>query len=196
MTAARPRGRPRSFDRDRALDVAMHEFWMRGFDAVSVADLTATMGITPPSLYAAFGDKKTLFREVVERYQRTYGAFFANALAAEPTARDGVHRALREAAAEYTSPAHPPGCLVIGAAVNTTAESADIAELLRHLRAANEDALRRRIEADGGPPRLALLIGVVLQGMSQHARDGATTGDLLEVADAAMIAWPAPPDGR
>ena len=56
MTASRPRGRPRSFDRDQALDVAMYEFWRRGFDAVSVAELTASMGITPPSLYAAFGD--------------------------------------------------------------------------------------------------------------------------------------------
>jgi AcrR family transcriptional regulator len=193
MTVTRPRGRPRSFDRERALDVAMREFWRRGFDAVSIGELTTAMGITPPSLYAAFGDKKTLFREVLDLYQRTYGAFFARALEAEPSVRDGVRRALREAALEYTNPEHPPGCLVIGAAVNCTAESADIAEALRRQRAANAEALRHRIAAEGGPVRLALLVGVVLEGMSQHARDGATTEELLEVAEAAMIAWPRDP---
>jgi AcrR family transcriptional regulator len=191
MPAARPRGRPRTFDRDEALRVAMHEFWKRGFDAVSVAELTEAMGITPPSLYAAFGDKKSLFREVVALYQATHGAFFGRALEAETSVRDGVRRALREAAVEYTNPEHPPGCLVIGAAVNCTADSADIAELLRGQRAANGVSLRRRIEAEAGPARLALLIGAVLQGMSQHARDGATTEELLEVAEATMLAWPA-----
>src|SRR5689334_22879157 len=102
MTVVRPRGRPRSFDRERALDVALRAFWQRGFDAVSVADLTVAMGITPPSLYAAFGDKKALFREVVDRYQETYGAFFGRALDAEPSVRDGLRAALRAAAIAYT----------------------------------------------------------------------------------------------
>jgi TetR/AcrR family transcriptional regulator, copper-responsive repressor len=196
----RRRGRPRAFDRDQALLTALHKFWQRGFEPVSVAELTAAMGITPPSLYAAFGDKKTLFREVVERYQQTHGAFFATALAAEESVRDGVARALRAAAVEYTRPEHPPGCLVISAAVNCTAASADITELLRAQRTANITALRERIEADvadGRLPagtdagRLAVLVGVILQGMSQHARDGAGTDELLAVAEAAMLAWPA-----
>ncbi|MDW5330638.1 TetR/AcrR family transcriptional regulator [Plantactinospora sp. KLBMP9567] len=196
----RRRGRPRAFDRDQALLTALHKFWQRGFEPVSVAELTAAMGITPPSLYTAFGDKKTLFREVVERYQQTHGAFFATALAAEESVRDGVARALRAAAVEYTRPEHPPGCLVISAAVNCTAASADITELLRAQRTANITALRKRIEADvadGRLPagtdagRLAVLVGVILQGMSQHARDGAGTDELLAVAEAAMLAWPA-----
>ncbi|MEO3928409.1 TetR/AcrR family transcriptional regulator [Micromonosporaceae bacterium B7E4] len=195
----RRRGRPRAFDRDQALLTALHKFWQRGFEPVSVAELTAAMGITPPSLYAAFGDKKTLFREVVERYQQTHGAFFATALAAEESVRDGVARALRAAAVEYTRPEHPPGCLVISAAVNCTAASADITELLRAQRAANLTALRKRIEADVAHGRLpagtdadhlAVLVGVILQGMSQHARDGAGTDELLAVAEAAMLAWP------
>jgi AcrR family transcriptional regulator len=201
MTDDRPhrRGRPRSFDRDQALLTAMHEFWQRGFEPVSVAELTAAMGITPPSLYAAFGDKKTLFREVVERYQQTHGTFFATALAAEESVRDGVARALRAAAMEYTRPEHPPGCLILNAAVNCTPASADITELLRAQRAANITALRERIEADvtdGRLPadtdasRLAVLVGVILQGMSQHARDGADTNELLAVAEATMLAWP------
>ncbi|SDT27013.1 TetR/AcrR family transcriptional regulator [Actinoplanes derwentensis] len=195
----RRRGRPRAFDRDWALAVAMREFWQRGFEPVSVAELTAAIGITPPSLYAAFGDKKTLFREVVDRYQRTHGAFFAAALDAEPSARAGVARALRAAAVEYTSPGRPAGCLVISAAVNCTTGSADIVTLLREQRAANTTALRDRIEADvsaGTLPAgtdsagLAALTGAVLQGMSQQARDGMNTTELLAVADAAMRAWP------
>jgi TetR/AcrR family transcriptional regulator, copper-responsive repressor len=190
MTISRPRGRPRSFDRDKALDVAMRAFWRSGYDTVSIAELTSAIGITPPSLYAAFGDKATLFREVVARYQATYGAFFGRALAREPTVREGVHRALREAAMEYTNPEHPPGCLVFAAAVNYTTESADIAAMLREQRAANAESLRRRIESEGGPSRLAVLVAVVLEGMSQHARDGATTDQLLDVAEATMLAWP------
>ena len=72
---SRPRGRPRAFDRDDALDRAMHLFWRRGYEATSVSDLTESMGITPPSLYAAFGDKKRLFLEAVDRYQAGPGSF-------------------------------------------------------------------------------------------------------------------------
>lgn len=199
IASPRPRGRPRAFDRDRALDVAMRAFWQRGFEPVSVAELTEAMGIAPPSLYAAFGDKKSLFREVVARYQETHGGFFAEALAAAPSVRDGVANALRAAAVEYTRTDQPRGCLVLSAAVNCSAASAEIADLLRAQRAGNVTTLREQIEADIAAGRLpvdtaaahlAQLVGVILQGMSQHARDGASTSDLLAIADAAMLAWP------
>ena len=73
--ASRPRGRPRAFDRDAALDRAMHLFWRKGYESTSVSDLTEAMGIAPPSLYAAFGDKKRLFLEAVDRYQAGPGSF-------------------------------------------------------------------------------------------------------------------------
>jgi len=178
----------------------MRAFWERGFDAVSIADLTAALTIGPPSLYAAFGDKKTLFREVVDRYAGTHGAFSDRAMAEEPTAERAVRRLLTEAAVEYTRPGRPRGCLVISAAVNCSPESADVQDLLRQRRNANVAQLERLVRRDiraGRLPRgtgargLAVFVAATLQGMSQQARDGASTADLRAVADAAMRAWPA-----
>ncbi|HEV7753516.1 MAG TPA: TetR/AcrR family transcriptional regulator, partial [Baekduia sp.] len=70
-----PKGRPRSFDRDAALQSALLVFWEHGYDATPVTLLTEAMGIGAPSLYAAFGDKRTLFEAALDRYLHTYGAF-------------------------------------------------------------------------------------------------------------------------
>lgn len=193
------RGRPRGFDRAKALEAATQAFWQHGFEATSIADLTRAMGIGAPSLYAAFGDKKSLFREVVASYQRTHGAFASVALDSEPNAYAGVTRMLKLAASAYTDSAHPRGCLVISAAINCT--SADIEALLRTERNANVADLERRIRADISastlPPgtdarALAVFTAATIQGMSHQARDGATREDLEKVAATAMLAWPRP----
>ncbi|WP_371617853.1 TetR/AcrR family transcriptional regulator [Streptomyces sp. NBC_00454] len=191
------RGRPRSFDRDAALDKAMFAFWENGYEATSISDLTAALGIGAPSLYAAFGDKRKLFDEVVVVYGGRYGDFAAVALAEEPTARAALGRILHEAAEVYTDPAHPPGCMVISAAVNTT--SKEVAQALRERREANLVMFETRIRADmatGALPEatdaraLARYAGAVLQGMSQQSRDGAGRRELEAVAELAMLAWP------
>lgn len=173
-------------------------FWEHGYETTSVSDLTRVMGISAPSLYAAFGDKKTLFEEVVEAYARSYGAYGDQALAEEVTARDAVGRMLREAAHVFTEPGHPRGCLMISAAINCS--TPEVEGALRDHRNANlatiEDRIRRDVESGGLPagtdPRaLARFSGAVLQGMSQQARDGATAEELTAVAEAAMRAWPA-----
>ncbi|MFG3494930.1 TetR/AcrR family transcriptional regulator [Streptomyces sp. NPDC047928] len=195
--ATRQRGRPRSFDREAALESATAAFWEHGYETTSVADLTRAMGIGAPSMYAAFGDKRALFEEVVSRYVETYGAFSRRALDEEPTAREGVARMLREAAGEYTDPAHPRGCLVISAALNCA--TPDVVASLRDRRNATLAVIEARVAADaaagllpaGADTRaLARFAGAVLQGMSQQARDGATREELEAVADAAMRAWP------
>ncbi|MFG2880094.1 TetR/AcrR family transcriptional regulator [Streptomyces sp. NPDC048337] len=192
------RGRPRSFDRDAALHKAMFAFWERGYEATSISDLTTSLGISAPSLYAAFGDKRKLFDEVVVVYGGRYADFAAVALAEEPTARAAVGRILHEAAEVYTDPGHPPGCMVISAAINTTSE--EVAEALRERRNANLTLFESRIRADmatGVLPAdtdaraLARYAGAVLQGMSQQSRDGATREELEAVASRALLAWPA-----
>ncbi|MFH8443717.1 TetR/AcrR family transcriptional regulator [Streptomyces sp. NPDC018026] len=195
--AARTRGRPRSFDRATALEAALLAFWEHGYEATSVSDLTRAMDIGTPSLYAAFGDKRSLFEEVVQEYGVRYGSFGERALAEEPTARAGIARMLREAAAEYTAPGRPHGCLVIHAAANCS--TAEVEESLRQRRNANIAAIETRIGADVDegvlPPdtdaaALARYTGAMIQGMSQQARDGASRADLEALAEIALAVWP------
>lgn len=195
--ASKPRGRPRSFDRETALEKAVMAFWEHGYEATSVSDLTRVMGIGAPSLYAAFGDKRALFEEVVTEYGVRYGSFGDRALAEESTARAAVERMLREAAAEYTAPGRPHGCLVIHAATNCT--SPEVEESLRERRNANIAAFENRIRAgiaSGELPAgtdaaaLARHTGAIIQGMSQQARDGASREELEALAEIAMAIWP------
>ncbi|MEV0936774.1 TetR/AcrR family transcriptional regulator [Streptomyces phaeochromogenes] len=195
--ASKPRGRPRSFDRETALEKAILAFWEHGYEATSVSDLTQVMGIGAPSLYAAFGDKRSLFDEVVREYGERYGSFGDRAFAEEPTARAGVERMLREAAAEYTEPGRPHGCLIVHAATNCT--TSEVEESLRERRNANIAAIESRIRsgvaagelpADVDAAALARHTGAMIQGMSQQARDGATKEELEALAELAMRIWP------
>jgi AcrR family transcriptional regulator len=198
--ATHRRGRPREFDRQAVLQVILRQFWEHGYEMTSFPKLTQVTGIGAPSLYAAFGDKESLFEEVVQTYGRTYGDFSNRALAKESTARQAIARMLYEAAAEYTDPSHPPGCLVITAATNVSAKTAGIAERLRGHRNQTVRDVQAKIQADIDAGRLAAdtqaavlgrFFATVLQGMSQQACDGATRAELEAIADTALAAWPA-----
>jgi AcrR family transcriptional regulator len=201
----RPRGRPLSFDRCRALDAAMRVFWERGYEAASIADLTAAMGITPPSLYTAFGDKEHLFYEAIEAYLQGPGAFGARALAEEPTARAAVQRLLEEAAVEMTQDCQPHGCMIALAATNGSVSAERVQTLVAEQRAVAIRGIAERIQRgidEGDLPKgtdaaaLATFCGTVYQGMSIQARDGAPREQLLLSVRMAMRAWPEPPARR
>jgi AcrR family transcriptional regulator len=189
--------RPSSFDRDTALACALEAFWQHGYDQTSISDLTEAMGINPPSLYAAFGDKQTLFDEVVERYQSDPTNFIAAALA-EPTAPAAAARLLHDAADQYTRGDRPHGCMVLS--------EPKLAEHRATSLQAVVDRLRRGVH-DGDLPRgtdvdaLGRFLQSVLAGMSAAARDGATAAELHTTADLALRALalpspePAPPPG-
>jgi TetR/AcrR family transcriptional regulator, copper-responsive repressor len=193
------RGRPRAFDRDDALEKAMLLFWKRGYDATSVADLASGLGINPPSLYAAFGDKRSLFLEAVERYADRYGSFLPKALQEGATAYQAIERMLHDAAEMYSLPDCPRGCMVISAATNCTPASAGIADDLRARRVASHGAILARLKkglGDGDLPdtadvgALADFYAATLYGLSALARDGASREALEGIAAQAMLIWP------
>ena len=195
----KPRGRPLSFDRDAALETAMHVFWERGYEAASISDLTSAMGITPPSLYTAFGDKEQLFLEAIERYALGYGSAGARALDEEPTARGAIERWLLEAANELTQPCHPKGCMVVMAATNCSAAAERVQDALLLRRTEAIAIVGRRIQGgiDGGElpadtdaKDLANFYATIYQGMSMQAKDGATHESLLATVRTAMRSWP------
>ncbi|MFD9728631.1 TetR/AcrR family transcriptional regulator [Streptomyces sp. NPDC059072] len=202
MTETPKRGRPRTFDRATALAAATRLFWERGYEGVSIGELTEAMGIRSGSLYAAFGDKKSLFEEVVDAYGRSpVGAFAEVALREEPTAYGAFARILREAAVIYPDPSHPAGCLAVSAATNVTSQDAEVGAFLRDLRGRNVDGFEARLReaqragelpAEAAPRALADYFATVLQGLSQRAQDGATATQLTAAVELALTAWPAP----
>ncbi|RAI00080.1 TetR family transcriptional regulator [Acuticoccus sediminis] len=189
--AARPRGRPRAFDRDEALAKAAETFWALGYEGASIADLTTAMGITPQSLYAAFFSKADLYREALGWYQANIGAAAGCALDEEPDAVAALSRVLRDSAAEFARPGRPRGCMVSTAVLTCAVENASVAHHVSDLRGMTLDAIRTRIErgleegqlrADVDPAPLARFVGAMIQGMSVQARDGAGEDALLALA--------------
>lgn len=191
-------GRPLSFDRDAALGSAMHLFWRHGYEATSIADLTSAMGITPPSLYAAFGDKRRLFLEAVQRYLGGLDAI-EQKIAVAPTAHDAARDLLVAAALGDTRDDAPPGCLLASSLVSSSTEADAVRESLAAIRRNIEAALRARIEREireGILPSgsdaeiLAGHVFAVIQGMSTLAKDGASRTKLLGIVDRVMASWP------
>ena len=196
-TPRRPRGRPRSFDRDAALDAAMEVFWNKGFEAASLADLTAAMGINPPSLYAAFGDKEGLFLEAVSRYESRRDEHCP--YCEEPTARGSVEKLLTDMAVQFTSSANPRGCLMVLASTTSNASSETLQKAIAARRAEARARMKARMDRgvkDGELPpdtdvnALTNFYMAVLAGMSLQARDGASRKAMLATVETAMRAWP------
>ena len=199
----RARGRPRSFDRDQALDRAMDVFWSKGFEAASLADLTKAMGINPPSLYAAFGDKEGLFIEAVERYYVQVRDHCAES--GDAPSRAGMHRMLADLAKVFTDTGHPRGCLAVMAMTTSAASSPRMQAFLAEQRMAWKARMRARLQQaqDAGelPPgtdvtALTNFYSAVISGMSLQARDGASRKALLAMVETAMRAWPEPTKAR
>jgi AcrR family transcriptional regulator len=191
-------GRPREFDTEKALDLAMELFWRKGYEGTSLSDLTSTLGITRPSLYAAFGNKEALFRIVLDRYEARAGRYRSDALEA-PTARAVAQRLLQGAADLHGDKSNPAGCLGVQGALACGDEAEPIRRELIARRTAGEDAIRRRLKrakaegdlpADSDPADLARYLSVVIYGMTIQAAGGASRKELRGVADLALRQWP------
>jgi AcrR family transcriptional regulator len=195
---AMPRGRPREFDIDNALDAALGVFWRKGYEGASLPDLTEAMGINRPSLYAAFGSKEELFRRVIARYVQGPAACVRKALE-EPTARAVAERLLNASIEVVTDPRKPHGCLLVQGALACGAAAESIRRELAVQRQGTEIAVRQRFEraqaegdlpADADPAALARFIITVMRGVAVQAAGGATRQDLRRVAELALNVWP------
>ena len=191
-------GRPRSFDLDRALDRALHVFWQKGYEGTSLTDLTKAVGVNRPSLYAAFGDKKALFRKALDRYLNGPAAYTQEALK-EPTARAVVERLLQGASDLNAAPRNPGGCLMVQGALACGDAGDSIRQELAASRASGEAALRRRFEraksegdlpANVSPADLARYIATIIYGIAVQAAGGASRSELQRVVEMAMRTLP------
>src|SRR5215213_3700652 len=124
------RGRPREFCVDHALAQALRVFWSKGYEAASLTDLTEAMGITRPSLYAAFGNKESLFRKALDLYEREKLDYVGKALA-QPTARQVAETMLRGAVENVSSCDEPHGCLGVIAQVACGEEAKSIRDAVQ-----------------------------------------------------------------
>ena len=194
----RKTGRPLSFDRQAALQQAMLTFWRHGYETTSISDLTAAMGVTAPSLYTAFGDKKRLFLEAMRLYAGAPEDLQAS-LDSAPTARDAAVAMLTAAAHAFTGAQTPRGCLLASATASGSRDAVDVQEAVAEVRRDIVARLTGRIERDiatGILPEttsataLAMLVVALIQGMSVLARDGIDRAILLEMAGQAMHCWP------
>ena len=193
-----PKGRPREFDADVALAAALRVFWQRGYEGASMAELTAEMGLTKPSLYGAFGNKEALFKKALDLYERDKLAYVGAALEA-PTARGVAEHLLRGALEMQTTGSDPKGCLgvISSTACGSEAEcirdevvarraSSDAALLLRFERAKAEGDFPDHIEAAG----LVSYLSAVIQGLCLQAGTGASTEALESLVTTTLGLWP------
>lgn len=110
---SRSRGRPRRFDPDAAVATAQQLFHARGYDAVSVADITDALGINPPSFYAAFGSKVGLYQRVLNHWTGTAAIPLADILRPDVPVAAALAAMLEDAARRYASDPAAGGCLVL-----------------------------------------------------------------------------------
>lgn len=193
-----PGGRPRSFDTERALDQALKVFWRKGYEGASLPDLTRAMGINRPSLYAAFGNKETLFRKAIDRYIALNNERMQASLA-EPTSLAVVEHFLRGNIDLVTDCDNPRGCFLVQGVL----ACGDGADALRcevaKRRAALESVLEERfasaknsgdLPADVDPADLARFVATLSNGLAVQASGGVGREELHRVVDMALAAWP------
>jgi AcrR family transcriptional regulator len=192
-------GRPREFDLDTALEAAMLVFWRKGYEGASMSDLTTSLGITKPSLYAAFGNKEQLFRAVLDRYDKQTAHFLSGSIRAA-TAREVAVGLLRGAAEFHANPANPPGCLMVQGALVGSDSAGSARRETRDRRDRLREAIQERLEGalreddlpqGADPAALARYLVAVMRGMAVEAAGGADATELNEIVDVALTAWPA-----
>lgn len=194
-----PKGRPREFCVDQALAAALKVFWSKGYEGASLSDLTEAMGITRPSLYAAFGNKESLFCKALDLYQREKLSYIDQALDA-PTARGVAENLLRGALQMQTAECgDPKGCMGVINSVACGVEAASIREEVLKRGAFARQAIVDRFEQarlEGELPEgmdaegLVSFLLALLQGISLQGGSGASREALEQLVETSLQVWP------
>jgi AcrR family transcriptional regulator len=197
--STRGRGRPRSFDREEALCAAVRVFRDRGYEGTSMTDLQEALGgLSPPSIYAAFGSKEELFKEAVALYTSQMRARVARALKSAPSTKAAIEAMLRSAVVGTTEPGEPRGCLLVQGALTCSPSSTEVQQFLHEHRLETQRMLTKRLNtgvAAGDVPggtdiaAVASFYTTLIHGISVQARDGASRASLMAAVDCAMTAW-------
>lgn len=192
------KGRPREFCVDAALAAALRVFWTKGYDGTSLTDLTEAMGITRPSLYAAFGNKEALFGKALDLYEQEKLAYTRAALD-QPTARGVAEFFLRGGLANLSRTDEPDGCMGVISAVACGAEAESIKAAVVARRVSSHAALVDRFErakAAGDLPAhvdvggLTSFLFAIMQGMAVQAGSGASKDELDRLVETSLAIWP------
>ncbi len=199
-------GRPRQFDRDTALTRAMHLFWQNGFDATSLSQLKAELGISAPSFYAAFGSKETLFRETVALYLKSHGSVMDCLWDTTLPPRAAVELALRGSARMQSESGHPSGCMVaLGVTSAGAPDSAAVTAELTAARARNRAGIlaciqrgvaQQELDPATDVSALASVFESFLLGLSTLARDGATQEAMDRAVSQVLLLWRQPEENQ
>ncbi len=196
-------GRPRTFDRDKAVEEAMNIFWQNGYESTSLTQLKAGIGngISAPSFYAAFGSKEALFQECMQLYLSTYAQVTESLWDANLPPREAIETALRSSAKMQCERGHPKGCMVgLGVMSAPSEEHADVTAPLTRSRARTRagiiSCVQRGIDsgelrADTDARALATVFDAFLLGLSTLARDGIRYAVMDASITQAMSVWDA-----
>jgi len=177
----RGRGRPRRFDPEQGVAAAQQLFHARGYDAVTVSDITDALGINPPSFYAAFGSKAALYGRVLDRWSATGAIPIMDILRPDRPVSEALIDLLEEAARRYGSDPEALGCLVLE---GTRCNAAEAREAACELNRAAEDVIRDFIAAryKDDADRLTNYVSTTMSGLSAKARNGHSLEQLLTTA--------------
>lgn len=192
QNTAKPRGRPRSFDETDALEKATLVFRSKGYDGVTIDDLVNAMRVGRPSLYAVFGDKRTIFLRALRAYAAAKGARAAKALLAPPALRDSLLGFLTHAVESATEVGAAPGCLI--ECVAPLVDDAEVRQFLKDAAAGAMALVERRfydgisageIPADFPVTARASQVIDLSRGLTMRAQMGMPRATLLKDAEEA-----------
>ncbi|WP_426449259.1 TetR/AcrR family transcriptional regulator [Siccibacter colletis] len=172
-------GRPRKFDAGQAIVIAQSLFHSRGYDEVSVADLTSALGINPPSFYAAFGSKLGLYTRVLDRYAEHGAIPFSELLRDDRSVAASLIAVLEEAARRYAADPAASGCMVLEGTHCNDPQAREAACSFQHAaELAIQHFIARRHPQDA--VRVTDFMGTLMAGLSARARAGQSLARLQE----------------